>query len=98
MEEQSQFVAAMEDGEVDHNCATEEGDWDIEGLVTIDEMERMGVRGKLCHVQDACRARTMSGPTTVLEVIDLVAHVVSVRKQKAPLERRNARVLCVLKS
>lgn len=93
LKKERHIVAERRDDEVGPGLKTEEGDWDFDSLVTIDEMERTGVREKLCDVQDACRAENMSVPTTVVKVTDLVAHVVSVRKQKAALERSNSHVL-----
>lgn len=93
LEEERQVVATSSDDDVDPGLATQVDDWDFDGLVTVNQMERTDVGEESHDVQVTCRAENMSVATTVLADTDLAAHVVSVRKQKAALKRRNARVL-----
>lgn len=87
-------MAKSEDDEVDTGLKTEDVDWDFDGLVTVNKMERTSVRGKLCDVQGPGRGDNINAPTTVVGVVDLAAHFVSVKKQKAALERDSEEGLC----
>lgn len=67
-----------------------EDKWDFEGLVTVEEVERTGVRGKLRVVQHACRAEVCKVPSSVIEVLEIATSVGVARKEEAALERSNA--------
>lgn len=53
----------------------DEDEQDFEGRVMVEKPERTGVCGKLCVVQDACRAERWKVSSCVIEVIQIPASV-----------------------
>lgn len=83
-------------GELGPEIPEDENGSEFEGLVTMEELERTGVRGKLGTVQNACRAKRWKAQSSVIEVIEIAASVGAGRKEKGALERSSAKMIGVM--
>lgn len=57
--------------ECDIEAANVEVTWDFENMMTVDELPAFGVRRKLTEIQQICKDKGESVPTSLIEVIDL---------------------------
>lgn len=62
-------------------------------MVTLEELESIGVRGNLREAQLACRAEMRKAGSLVTEVIKIAAGVGPARKRKVVLERSSAQMI-----
>lgn len=61
-------------------------DWNFKILITLEELERTGVCGKLREGQHACHAAGWKVPSFVIDFIEIAVRVGNVCKEKAVLE------------
>lgn len=55
----------------------QEEDWDLEDLVEMDSVERVGVKRRLRDLQDSCRTKRRRIPETIADAVGLAAELVS---------------------
>lgn len=57
--------------------ADDDNDWELEGVVSLVELKRVGVRPHLCSFQDSCRTKQRKVPGTVAETFELATKLVN---------------------
>lgn len=72
---------------------TEGKAWDFESLLTVEELERTGLRKRLHEVQNACCTEQRVVPLSVFDVINLASKAVSVWKIQVALLQVIARMV-----